>query len=133
MPSRVIQAVIASTLLLLLCTCSLSAQDTFGKFELYIPADYDTFNEVWLGRMTGKTSGTLNLKTGGKEPATFEVYSFNQDSIPDLYIIRRENGRIVSLGLDTTSSQYKLIKATLSDKILPWEEKDSTSAEGLTL
>ena len=48
-------------------------------------------------------------------------------------MIRDKEGRIVSMGLDTTSSQYPVIKHAFTGLIIPWEEDDTPSEEGLIL
>jgi len=97
----------------ILLTISLSSvmisafsQVTFGKFILFVPVENTTIENSSLGTLIGKAEGKLNLKTGDTEAATIEFYSFDSDSTPDLYVIRRSNGRLASLGLDSTSSQY---------------------------
>jgi len=103
---------------LLFVVTSCFSQVTFGKFVLFVPVEETTIQDSCLGTLIGRADGTLNLKTGA-EAATIEFYSFNNDAKSDLYVIRRKNGRLVSLGLDSTGSQYLQIIETFHGLIEP--------------
>jgi len=112
---------------------SANSQVTFGKFILFVPVEDTIIADSCLGTLIGRAKGNLNLKTGDIEAAKLETYSINNDTIADIYVIRRKNGRIISLGLDSTSSQYLHLINTLNGLIEPDIKSNYSEGKGSRL
>jgi len=112
-------------MLLLQVTLSYS-QERFGKYHIFVPVNDTVLENIQLGHMIARASGKITLKTGGTVPASIEFYSRSREHrSPDLYVIRRQSGRIESLGLDTTAVHFIRMRKMLGNNIEVFKEEEA--------
>lgn len=87
------------------------------NYEPYTIKKGAKVNTSEFGKLMSSQEGEIDLYAGGKERGLIEMYDFDGNEYPDVVVMKRANGEIVSLGLDYGSKNYDGIKEMLGERV----------------